>query len=115
MNEEDHTTTATLRRVAPAWAWLRENFKLPAVLTICGVLIGWALDRFSLSARVTVLEQHWHTIERVVPDSAAAAALNQRVDDLDGRIGRIETNWDDARNAAALPPLTHQHPPRRPR
>lgn len=115
MNEEDHTTTTTLRRIAPAWAWLRENFRLPAVLTIAGVLIGWAADRFSLSARVSVLEDHWHTIEKTAAVTTQVAVQNQRIDDLGERVGSLEKDWNDARNAAALPPLTHPHPPRRPR
>lgn len=110
---EEHTATIVLRRVAPAWAWLRANFKLPAVVTISLLIAGWVADRFSLSARVTVLEEHYHTIERVVTDSTSVAALNQRVNDFDARLTRVETNWDDARNAAALPPTVQ--PPRRSR
>lgn len=104
MNEDPHTTTVTLRRIAPVWAWLRENFKLPAVLTILLIIGGWVVDRFTLSARVTVLEEHWHIIERVVPDQAEHAALKERVDGIDERLGRVEKNWDDASKAADLPP-----------
>jgi hypothetical protein len=38
-SELDPAASAVFRRVAPAWWWLRENFKWPALVTIAGVLV----------------------------------------------------------------------------
>jgi hypothetical protein len=102
--DESLTLTATLEQLSPFWAWVRANFSLPAVLTIAGVIASAGSYIISLKTRVVVLEHEVVHITRIVPDSAALAGLRQEVADHEERIGRLEKNWDDARELAGMPP-----------
>lgn len=97
------SATEVLRRVSPAWYWVRQNFTLPAVLTIAGVMVSAAGYIISLRTRVIVLQTEVTHIVQVAPDRAALAAISQRVDDHEQRIARLEGDWDHAGQVGAQP------------
>ena len=98
-----------LKKTKPAWYWLQQNFSLPAVLTIVGILAASAAWIFSLKTRVVVLEHDFKTVEHVItimPDKAALATLQTQAGDHEKRITRLEEDLDYARRC---PP--HCDPP----
>lgn len=106
---EDPSATAVLRRVAPGWAWLRENFKLPALLTIGGLLVG--AGSFLLSEHLAIRELDHklaglrvpHALEqRVNTLELQQAALPERLNEFDRRIAAQEHEWQVVHDAAAL-------------
>lgn len=102
--DDKHAITNTLRRLSPGWAWVRDNFSLPALLTIAGVLAGAGGYVISLKTRVVVLEHEVTQIVEITPSDTAVAALHQEVDDHEHRLERLEADWDDARQVAGQPP-----------
>jgi hypothetical protein len=105
---EDGSTTQ-LRRLAPWAAWLRANFSLPSVLTIAGVIGSALLYIVNLRTRVVVLEHEVTHIVQVAPDEAILAAAKERLADHEQRIGRLEHDWDDARELAGTEPRPRHH------
>lgn len=99
--EADNTATAVLKRASPFWYWVRANFSLPALFTLLGVVGAAGSYIASLKTRVVVLEHEVVHITQIVPDSATIVALKTRVDDHEGRIKRIEDDWDYARTVPA--------------
>lgn len=98
------SVTSLLKRVDPAWWWLRENFKIPSVLTIVGIIGaagGWLLHEHLVLVKLS---------ER--PDLAPAmAGLATRLDadekawaDHNGRIEGLERWQDRVTNVAESPP-----------
>jgi hypothetical protein len=100
----DEGSTIQLRRLAPWAAWLKHNFSLPSVLTIAGVLGSALLYIVNLRTRVVVLEHEVTHIVQVAPDQVALAAAKERLADHEQRIGRLERDWDDARELAGTAP-----------
>lgn len=101
MNDDPESTTSILRRRAPVWAWLRENFKLPAVLTISSLVIAGGGYIVSLKTRVVVLET------KVVPFVAGqveVAAIRATMEQHEHRISELETDFGHARQIAGDPP-----------
>jgi len=102
--EEELGATAVLKKWAPVWWWLRENFKLPSVGAIAGIL-----------ASATVWIWHQHTdlvgLEGQLKGLATADQIRElagrldrfadHLDDQDNRLGRLEDNWDHASGVAA--------------
>lgn len=106
---EPETATNVLRRLSPFWAWMRENFKLPAVLTILTLFVaggGWIIN---LKTRVVVLE----TIE--IPakeDHGHLAAIDARLDGQDrdiagvkDDIAELKDDWRTAYQQAGSAPV----------
>lgn len=103
-------TQTALRRLSPGWAWVRENFKLPAVLSIAGVVlaagVGYLeqrsdikairaadptkkLDRLEADVK-TLLEQH--------------AADRQQLQDLANEVAAQRAQWDRVERVAETEP-----------
>jgi hypothetical protein len=100
-----------------AWRWLRNQFtptSLAAVGTILAAAGGYVVH---LRQEVAVVRERVVVLEtRVVPvltSSTEVAVLNQRVDDHEARLGRIESDWIDARDAAGRPPVARHKLPGR--
>lgn len=109
MKGDDPTATALLKRTAPAWYWLRENFSLAAVLTIVGILGAAGGYIVTLRTRVVVLETEVIHITKIVPDSGVLATLKTKIDDHEERLSRLEDDWDYAgRKASELGPHRRQ-------
>lgn len=103
-DDAHQTLTAVLEQISPFWSWVRANFTMPAVLAIAGILISASSYIVSLKTRVVVLEHEVVHITKIVPDTTALAAMGQRVTDHEERITRLESDWDNAQQFAALPP-----------
>lgn len=85
------------------WVWLKRQFTLTSALALLGALAGlggWAL---ALQTRVVVLETR---MTPVLASSAELAALKQRVDDNEERLGDLEDAFRHAQEEAG------PHPPR---
>jgi hypothetical protein len=99
--------TRRLRRLDPTWWWLRENFKLPSVSALAGVI---------LAAGTWIWQQHSELVELgrkidKLATSAEVAALDSHVDVLEAELGdqgdrlsRVEANWDRVQGVADEPP-----------
>jgi len=92
-----------LKRTSPFWWWLRKNFTLPAVLAIAGLLAGgmtWLWKQHSaieeLRRRPDLGPQLAGLAARMDADELERAGQRQKLDDHDGRLGRLEQNWDHA-------------------
>lgn len=117
------SVTSLLKRTDPLWWWLRENFKLPSLLTIGGLLVSggawlWtehaalrdlqgrvaAIKVGALDARLNTLELH-------------QAVLAPRLNEFDRRIGAQEHEWQVVHDAALrrVPGVSQSgRPPNRP-
>jgi hypothetical protein len=101
---EDLGTTAILKGRAPLWWWLRENFKLPSLGAIAGILV---------SATVWIWHQHTDlvglegqlkglaTADQIRELAGRLDRLTDHLDDQDNRLERLEANWDHASGIAA--------------
>ena len=94
-----------LKHAAPGWYWLQRNFTLAPVLTIIALVAGGGW--FLISQRIQILMLQTESknqkseivhITQIVPDASMLATLRTKVDDHEGRIARIEKDWDYARN-----------------
>lgn len=98
---DDQGATAVLRRVAPGWGWLRDNFKLPALLTIAGLVaagvVGYlqVINRPDLAPRITALEASIASIQQ------SQAAAKQEAEDFNRRVAAQEDEWKIVHQAAA--------------
>ena len=95
--------TAVLKKVAPAWWWLRKNFTLPAVLAIAGILAAsstWLWRQHmaieDLRARPDLGPQLAGLAARMDANELERATQREQLKDLGERIGRLEENWDHA-------------------
>lgn len=106
---DDPGATAVLQRIAPGWAWVRENFKLPPVLAITGLVVSsgaWIysqhLDLQSLKKRdpAVQLDRIERQLSLVLQQQAA-----MRVDlaNQGQRIARQEAQWDRVTQVAETP------------
>lgn len=91
------SVTAILKRTDPLWWWLRENFKLPSLISLAVVLAGagsWIyVQRSDLAGIETAIKG--------LATTAQVAALGEKLDDQGDRLDRLERNWDDAGRVAA--------------
>ena len=101
---EAESTTVVLRRLSPAWAWVRDNFKLPALLAIAGIVAGagswlWQqqLELAQLKKSMFDPRPRLETLER------DQAALRQQLDDLQPRVEQQDENWARVYGIAAEP------------
>jgi hypothetical protein len=110
----DTSVTRILRVKARGWYWLRENFSLPAVLTILGAvgtLGSWCIH---LNTKVAVQEGEIHFIRIIMPDKSALAAVqatlsahSTALSEHETRITQLEADYDTARTVAGTAPVPH--------
>jgi len=100
---DDLGATAVLKRTAPAWWWLRQNFTLPAVLAIAGILAGSAAWLWKqqgvieeLRRRPDLGPQLAGLAARMDADELERAGQRQQLKDQGERTARLEENWDHA-------------------
>jgi hypothetical protein len=100
---DDQGATAVLRRVAPGWAWVRENFKLPALITIGGLVgagvVGYlqVINRPDLTPRLEKIEAALQAIKE------SQAAEQQQLADVAGEVASQRGDWKHAADVAAKP------------
>lgn len=108
----DDTPTNVFRIQSPHWAWLRDNFTLPSVLSMGAVISGAAWYCISLSNHVDQQSRDMrqltsdvgevkHLVEGTARD---IAEVRRGQTDQDQRLTRIENNWDDAAHVVATAP-----------
>jgi hypothetical protein len=106
------SVTSLLKRADPAWWWIRENFKLPSVLTIAGMLVSggaWLWTQHSnvrdLEKRVVAIKDPTPRFDRLEARTQAleldAAAAKQRAEDFSRRVADQEDEWKIVHQAAA--------------
>jgi|GEM_PF-5225685 len=104
----DETATQVLRRISPAWGWARENFKLPALVTIGGLLVssgGWIFwqrsDIEALKKRDPTA--HLERIEAQLSEVLQTqSAMKQQLADFGQRIDRQDQKWLRVEEAAEI-------------
>lgn len=104
------TPTQTFRRIAPGWAWLRENFSLPAVLSLAGVVlaagVGYLEQRSDL--RAIRAADPTQRLERLESDVKLLleqrAADRQQLDDLAKEVAAQRAQWDRVEQVAETAP-----------
>jgi hypothetical protein len=108
--DADPTATATFRRVAPGWAWLRDNFSLPAVLSIAGIVIAAGVGYLEQRADLKAIRNADPTqrLERLEADVKTLleqhAADRQQLQDLAVEVAAQRAQWDRVEKVAESVP-----------
>lgn len=104
------SVTSRLKVADPLWWWLRENFKLPSIITIAGCLITSAAWLYTQHADLVQLKAHdpGPQLEAIAGKLSAVlqaqSAMQQRLDDFADRIDSQERRWERVESIAAAPP-----------
>lgn len=80
-SELDPAASAVFRRVAPAWWWLRENFKWPALVTIAGMLV--TSGGFLLSQHLAIVRLSDQVAALPKPAPVDLSGITSRLDALE--------------------------------
>jgi hypothetical protein len=108
------SVTSVLKRVDPAWWWLRENFKLPSLAAIASVVAGSGVWIYNQRADLHALQAQQKTLatsDQIAGLQRSLDALGDQLGAQGTRLDRLERNWDDAGRVAAE---TRIRPRRRP-
>jgi len=114
----DETPTETMRRIAPGWAWLRQNFSLPALLSIGGIVIAAAVGYLEQRGDLKAIRSADPTarLERLEADVKTLleqhAADRQQLLDLASEVAAQRARWDRVEQVAetAPPRIRHRRP-----
>ena len=107
--DADPAATATFRRVAPGWSWLRDNFSLPAVLSIAGTIAlagaGYLEQRSDLKAILKAdptarLERLEADVKTLLEEHAAD---RQQLIDLASDVADQRAHWERVERVADTP------------
>jgi len=102
------SATVVLKRLSPGWAWVRENFKLPALLTILGCAGAAGIWIWSQHTDLQDLKKHdpAPALEKIDAKLSEVletqAAMKQQLSDFGGRIAAQEAEWRSVHQAAAI-------------
>jgi hypothetical protein len=108
--ERDGSVTSRLRAVDPVWWWVRENFKLPSLLTIAGCVLTAAAWLYMQHVDLVELKKHdpGPKLESIAAQLTAVlqaqSAMQQRLNDFADRIDEQERRWERAEQIASAPP-----------
>jgi flagellar motility protein MotE (MotC chaperone) len=109
-HSEDENATQTLRRIAPGWAWLRDNFSLPAVLSIAGIVLAGAVGYLEQRADLKALRSADPTkrLERLEADVRDLleqhAAEQQQLQDVAKEVAAQSELWARVERVAESEP-----------
>lgn len=112
--EDASSVTAVLKRGAPAWWWLRENFRPPSIAAIAGVVVtagGWIWHEHAALEELGEHQKGLATSAQVAELKSSLDAIRTALEDHGDRIARIERYLDGAHQIALEPP---KRPRRRP-
>lgn len=104
------TPTQTFRRLAPGWAWARENFSLPAVLSLAGVVLAAGVGYLEQRSDLKAIRQADPTarLERLEEDVKTLlqqhAADRQQLIDLASDVADQRAHWERVERVADTPP-----------
>jgi hypothetical protein len=102
----DGPLTRRLRRLDPTWWWIRENFKLPSLGAIAGVLATGGVWIWHQHTDLVALEEQLKglaTADQVRELAAHVDRLGDQLGDQGDRIERLEVNWDRVTEVAEIP------------
>ena len=114
----EENPTQNLRRLAPGWAWLRDNFSLPAVLSIAGIVLAAGVGYLEQRADLKAIRKADPTqrLERLETDVKTLleqhAADRQQLLDLADEVAAQRAQWDRVEKVAEAEPA--RRPRRRP-
>jgi hypothetical protein len=114
----EETATAVLRRVAPAWAWVRHNFTLPAVLAIAALVVSstsWMWAQHVSLTRLEAREDPKRQLERIEARLGqilqTQAAMGQQLADFGRRVDEQQRKWERVEEVAEIR-IPARHPRR---
>lgn len=94
----DDTPTATLKRVSPQWAWIRENFTLGKVIWlgtgVIAIIYGWADIKHNVSQLQADVASLTVAVKNQPDHGAEIAALRQQVTDLKEQVAEHQ-RWKE--------------------
>lgn len=119
MKSPDPGATGILKLRAPLWWWLRENFTLPAVLAIGGILAGSAAWLWAQHTAIRDLKQQVAGIANPGPKLEGLetrvnsleldrAALKPQLGEFTRRLGEQDQKWARVEDAAEIR-VPHRH------
>jgi hypothetical protein len=100
--------TAVLERLAPGWAWLRENFKLPAVVAIGGLVLSSGAWIYSQRTDIESLQKrdptaHLERIEGQLSEVLQTqSAMKEQLTEFGRRIDSQDHKWERVEEAAEI-------------
>lgn len=103
------TATTVLRQLAPGWAWVRQNFTLPAMLAI-GALVAsstsWIWAQHVSLTRLEAREDPKPHLERIEARLGQIlekqAAMGQQLADFGRRVDEQQHKWDRVEEVAEI-------------
>ena len=104
------SVTSRLKVADPLWWWLRENFKLPSLITIALSLATSAAWLYTQHADLAQFKAHdpGPQLEAIASKLSAVlqaqSAMQQRLDDFSQRIDSQERRWEHVESVADTPP-----------
>lgn len=110
----EESPTQNLRRLAPGWAWLRENFSLPAVLSLAGIVLAAGVGYLEQRADLKAIRNADPTarLERLETDVKTLleqhAADRQQLQDLAGEVAAQRAQWDRVEKVAESAPASRR-------
>ena len=91
------------------WRWLQRQFSVTSLGTIAALLVAGGGYIVHLRESVVQVRERVVVLEtKVIPfveGETRIATLETVLNDHGARITRLESNWDEAKSAAAAPPI----------
>ncbi len=103
------SVTGLMKFRAPAWWWLRDNFKLPSVLTLLGLVAGSGGFLWHQHTAIVKLEERPDLGPQINGLAARLDADEKSWADHNGRIQSLERWQDRVTNLAESPPRRRHH------
>lgn len=104
MHEE--TATGALRRLSPGWAWVRENFRWPSLLTIATLALAGAGSILQQRAELLELKRNQPKLEKISEQLSQVlqeqAGMREQLRDLGGQVDEQKQKWERVEEAAAI-------------
>jgi hypothetical protein len=105
----DPGATGILKRKAPLWWWLRENFKLPAIGAIAGCIVSagaWIWSQHADLEQLKGREDPKPALERIDAKLSevlqAQSGMKEQLADFGKRIDRQDQKWARVEDAADI-------------
>jgi len=102
VNDDEHATTRTLKRVSPFWSWVRANPSL--VIGGLGVIISGAVGWHDLKSRMGTIETKVDEIAKRPPavTNEQFSQLKNEVEQLRSEVDRQKGRWEQVDSVSEL-------------
>jgi len=102
VNDDEHATTRTLKRVSPFWSWVRANPSL--VIGGLGVIISGAVGWHDLKSRMGTIETKVDEIAKRPPavTNEQFSQLKNEVEQLRSEVDRQKGRWEQVDSVPEL-------------